>query len=155
MMTTHRILLLTTLLCAAASACAPLGRGVQKLSTNAHEESVRLDHKVRDWFDSEDISGERENLPPEPTTAYCYKTLGQVSCYKQPITTVGYDERFVGSQQPDPVWEDNIYPMPEGKPKPPLVYVDGNTGESVVVQETQDDTPSYNDPRELIPVFEP
>lgn len=160
MMTTQRVLLITTLLCAAASAaCSPLGRGMQKVATNAHEEAVRMDHKVRDWFDSEDISGEQAEKAKDNkvTPAYCYKSLGQVSCYSRPIP--GYEERFVGKQEPDPLWAENIYPAPDDKPTPPFVYVDSQTGETTVVETAApgsvpaDELPATDAPRELIPVF--
>lgn len=156
---------LALMLCT-ATACAPAGRSIQKVSTAVHEESIAMDHRVRDWFDSEDIYGRERNLPP-PDTGYCYRTLGEVSCYAYPLP--GQERRLVGIQTPPPLFEDNIYPVPETKPNPPIIYAKGETQlvdapttvqmrnipsqESIVLQ-AEEPVPDYRKPRELIPVFE-
>lgn len=105
----------------ALGACAPVGRSVQRVGTAIHEESVAFDHRVRDWFDSENIAGESERRP-EPDTAYCYKTLGEVSCYSQPLP--GHERRLVGKQVPEPMFSSLSVPMPDDKPEPPPLMPD-------------------------------
>ncbi|MCH2547697.1 MAG: hypothetical protein MK052_08825 [Alphaproteobacteria bacterium] len=172
-----RVIYWSILLLSTAAACAPVGRGIQRVGTAVHEESIAVDHRVRDWFDSEDIYGRERNLP-DPTTAYCYKTLGEVSCYATPLA--GEERRFVGKQEPDPMFTDSYYPVPEQKPEPTTIYLDaehvvageliaedlppdGNTYEAPVAVQSQPVTPTltlkeepvpaYKQPRELIPVF--
>lgn len=105
----------------ALGACAPVGRSIQRVGSAIHEESVAFDHRVRDWFDSEDIAGESERRP-EPDTAYCYKTLGEVSCYNHPLP--GQERRLVGKQVPEPMFSSLSVPMPDDKPEPPPLMPD-------------------------------
>lgn len=100
----------------ALTACAPVGRGVQRVGSAIHEESVAFDRRVRDWFDSENIAGESEQRP-QPVTAYCYKTLGDISCYNHPIP--GQERRLVGKQLPEPMFSSLNVPLPDDKPEPP------------------------------------
>lgn len=105
----------------ALSACAPVGRSIQRVGTAIHEESVAFDHRVRDWFDSENIAAEKNRLP-EPDTAYCYRTLGEVSCYSHPLP--GQERRLVGKQVPEPMFSSLNVPMPNDKPEPPSLMPD-------------------------------
>lgn len=149
------------LLCASASACAPLGRGVERIGNNLHEESVAMDHKVRDWFDSENIEMRKEReAMRQPQTAFCYKTLGEVSCYDRPIP--GEERRLVGMQMPEPAFDEINTPVPESKPVPPVMVADAPAASDGTVTVTTVTTsevpaaaqvPDYRKPRELIPVF--
>lgn len=100
----------------ALSACSPVGRSVQRVGSAIHEESVAFDHRVRDWFDSENIAAQSEGRP-QLVTAYCYKTLGDVSCYNHPIP--GQERRLVGKQLPEPMFNSLNVPSPDDKPEPP------------------------------------
>lgn len=82
------------------SACAKAGESVQRIGTDMHTEGQKMDRKVRSWFDEEGIGAADASVRPQPDTAYCYKTLGERSCYSHPIE--GEDERIVGRQLPPP-----------------------------------------------------
>lgn len=103
-------------LCLLASACAPVGGALQEVGANAHQEGVRFDHRVRNWFDTRDMSGEPDKKP-EPTHAYCYKTLGDITCYKKPVS--GAQERLAGKQEPVPMFADDDFPQTQYKPPIP------------------------------------
>lgn len=118
-----------------------------------------MDHRVRDWFDSENEELSKRNLPA-PTTAYCYKTLGDVSCYAQQIP--GQERRLVGKQEPEPMFAELEIPIPETKPEVPVIVVAETTNASTEATEvvdasipvTVEEIPAYRQPRTLIPVFE-
>lgn len=157
-------------LCTVAVACAPLGRGVEKAGSRFHEESVAMDHKVRDWFDSENIEMRRRGNIRLPDTAFCYRTLGDISCYDHPIP--GEERRLVGVQMPEPQFDELSIPIPDEKPEPPVLVVEAEqvalptegvvaAPEVVMVQELpQSDarapvirTYEPNKPRELMPLL--
>lgn len=79
------------------SACAKAGASMQRIGNDMHTEGVKMDRKVRSWFDSEGI-GQPEVANRKPDTAYCYKSIGEVTCYDYPL--VGEDSRLVGKQVP-------------------------------------------------------
>lgn len=108
------------MLCAAslltATACAPIGRGAEQIADAAHSESVKFDHSVRDWFDSENEADEPKQQKQVKAT-YCYGTLGETECYANPQP--GQELRFAGKQVPDAVFNEYDYPAPEAY-KPPV-----------------------------------
>lgn len=99
--------------------CSPVGRGLQRVGSNIHEQTVDYDRRIRGWLDSENELAEKER-PPAPHTGYCYRTLGEVSCY--PHRMAGQDGRLVGLQVPDPMFDELNYPIPEERPE--AVYID-------------------------------
>lgn len=118
---TNRYLLPVTLLCGCAllAGCANVGRGVQRVGTNIHEQTIEYDRRLSKMFESEAEQRERERQP-KPDTAYCYRTLGQADCYGQPV--LGAKTRLVGKQIPEPMFDELNYPYPEERPE--AVYID-------------------------------
>lgn len=99
--------------------CSPVGRGLQRVGTNIHEQTVDYDRRLRKWLDSENELAEQERAKT-PSTGYCYRTLGDVSCYPRPIP--GENHRMVGLQVPEPMFNELNYPIPEERPE--AVYID-------------------------------
>ena len=93
-------------------ACAYFGRNMQRAGTEIHEGTVAFDQRVRDWLYSEDR--EMEAIPPKPHEGYCYRTLGEVSCYPHPVA--GQSRRMVGLQMPDPAFDALNTPVPVERP---------------------------------------
>lgn len=169
-MTNSPVFLMVSLIICAATACAPIGRGIQQVGTQLHEETIAMDHRVRDWFDSENQTAREHDLPA-PTTAYCYKTLSDISCYAHPIA--GQEERLIGKQEPKPIFAGTP-PIPEIKPEAPVIIAEkvesdaitatapmpipvevSNLPEDEIVPQIQTKKPSINrQPRPLIPVFD-
>lgn len=118
---TNRYLLPVTLLCGCAMlvGCANVGRGVQRVGTNIHEQTIEYDRRISKMFVSDAEQRELERLP-KPDTAYCYRTLGEVDCYAQPV--LGAQTRLVGKQIPEPMFDELDYPYPEERPE--AVYID-------------------------------
>lgn len=95
------------------SACAYIGRNVQRAGTEVHEGTVALDQRMRNWLYS-DAADVEESRKPKPDTGYCYRTLGEVSCYPRRIA--GQESRMVGLQMPEPTFGVLNTPIPVGKP---------------------------------------
>ena len=95
--------------------CAPVGRGMQQIGTAMHKESTEIDRRIRDMFDAQGIEGDPLPRKLEPT--YCYKTIGEVVCYREPLP--GMNNKLVGKQVPEPAFDEYSYPYPETKPAPP------------------------------------
>ena len=143
------------------AACAPVGRGVEQIADAAHNESVEFDHRVRDWFDTEN-EGRVEPQPKPAQTAYCYQTLGESECYTTPQR--GEESRLAGVQLPKPTFEQYDYPTPElVKPPVPVVVIANQepAAGSTVIKDgdvtyvvppgavESADVPEYRMPREL------
>lgn len=110
------------------SACSNVGRGAQRIGANMHEQSVEYDRRITKWF-----SSEGEQYPPKhiPDEAYCYRTLGDVTCYNRPQPAEV--QRMVGKQIPDPMFDPLAYPIPEERPE--AVYVKIETPAEVTYAE--------------------
>ena len=143
------------------AACSPVGRGVEQIADAAHNESVEFDHRVRDWFDTEN-EGSVEKQPKPAQTAYCYSTLGEAECFTKPQP--GEESRLAGKQLPKPTFDEFDYPTPElVKPPVPVVVLanEAPAAGSTVIQDgdvtyvvppvavESADVPDYRMPREL------
>lgn len=130
---TNRFLLPVTLLCGCALlvGCANVGRGVQRVGTNIHEQTIEYDRRLSKMFESEAEQRERERLP-KPDTAYCYRTLGDIECYGQP--EMGAKTRLVGKQIPEPMFSELNYPYPEERPEAVYINVAENDSTAPAMQ---------------------
>lgn len=164
---------LTVLLLASSmvTACAPVGRTLQRMGSIAYEESVDMDRRIRGYFDTESIDNEEQHPIDK---RFCYRTLGEVECYENPLP--GQERRLVARQVPPDMFDPAEYPYPEMKPTPPP-----REGEAQAIQKNQQatdttvstpvqskpvgmkrpaqvapprDIPEHRRPRELIPVFQ-
>ncbi len=88
---------------------------MQQIGTAMHKESTEIDRRIRDMFDAQGIEGDPLPRKLEPT--YCYKTIGEVVCYREPLP--GMNNKLVGKQVPEPAFDEYSYPYPETKPAPP------------------------------------
>lgn len=104
---------------AALTACAPIGRGVQRVGTAVHEQTVDYDRRLSNLLESEGAQMERERRHVHPPS-YCYRTLGDITCY--PRAMLGQETRLVGKQIPDPMFDPLRYPLPQERPE--AVYID-------------------------------
>lgn len=82
-------------------ACARAGANAELAAGKLRSEGERVDSRVRSWFDANDIGEAAEDNRPLPDTAFCYKTLGETTCYRHPIP--GNEDRLTGVQLPPPV----------------------------------------------------
>lgn len=106
------------------SACAQVGRGVQRIGGNIHEQTVDYDRRLSKALTTEDAEFEKERKR-QPDTAYCYRTLGDITCYRHPMA--GAQMRLVGKQLPEPMFNEFTYPVPDEKPE--AVYIEMATSE--------------------------
>lgn len=94
----HKLLVMMAL-CVAVTGCARAGERVSQAGVSMRNEGVKVDRKVRSWFDTENI-GQPEQQVRQPDTAFCYKSIGEVTCYAHPLD--GEEARLKGVQLPPP-----------------------------------------------------
>ncbi|MBM3617994.1 MAG: hypothetical protein FJX23_05545 [Alphaproteobacteria bacterium] len=146
---TKRSILLALVVCVAVTGCAKAGNRVSQAGQSMTNEGKKVDRKIRSWFETENI-GEPELANRQPDTAFCYKSIGEVTCYAQPLD--GEDYRLKGVQLPPPpkyVDKDSTVPPHFYQHHPDeVVILDAPT--SIGVRELPP-TGASNQPRELMP----
>lgn len=142
-------LLIAVALCVAVTGCARAGDRVTRAGNSMKAEGQKVDRKVRSWFDTENI-GEPEINKRQPDTAFCYKSIGEVTCYAQPQD--GEDYRLKGVQLPPPpkyVDKDSTLPPHFYQHHPDEVVI-LDAPSSIGVRDLPA-SGSSNQPRELMP----
>lgn len=110
----HMTLLATACIGLTLAGCAGIGRGVQRIGSGIHEQTVEYDRRLSNMLESETAQMERERKPKIPP-AYCYRTLGEADCYTKPVA--GAELRLIGKQVPEPMFNDLNSPIPMEKPE--------------------------------------
>lgn len=93
-----------------ATGCARVGENAQHAAGKMHNEGEKVDARVRSWFDSNGIGGKGEDEPRQPDTAFCYRTIGDTTCYKRPLP--GAENRLTGVQLPSLSAGEDVVPEP-------------------------------------------
>lgn len=149
-LSTKQTIFLLVAVCIAVTGCAKAGNRVSQAGTSMTNEGKKIDRKVRSWFETENI-GEPEQNQKQPDTAFCYKSIGEVTCYARPLE--GEEARLQGIQLPPPP------KFVDSRSTVPSYYYQTQPDEVVLIDPpsaigVRELPPSGNQPRELMPQYQ-